>query len=606
MLLYPIQETKTQYNSQAWASLVIVALSILGYFFVYRPLENKTASDSQRAYQELEAIIDDGVKSGKIDEVALLRFKESPNIVIDPDLGAIYGREAQMAFRAWQKPLAPLETIGPDPIRRLGFMITPHQPLLIIAAFFALGLAGFVLEHCYDRQIVLAFFILTGVAFVVFEPYLTETFYPNPIFAWANTISVLLIVAWGCSPTAKITVVLKGWLFKGFETDFEIPSILAPLGFIAAYLCETVFWGDYASHFSAPSLITVIAIAALLAILLTFLPTRPAAVQMTNEQEIDQRLAQAEQAFHEGKTKETETLIREAILREPDGKRLAQTAELALNASLDELADQCYRGALRRALNERDHSLYLDTIYQMVFRQIPVPGNFLLKAWDIVSNAEKREDMRKLLPNILEKKDIQLEEKLDLLKQTSNKIMTQKDPDRPLLLDIKLWLEKTKREPELLEDINVFFKSSSANSQLTGMYEQAIMIHRTVKVEIIDIGSSNLILGLSPERQQRVPWSAAVAAHGAYLKENPRGNRGALIIRFKKKIFCCTFSGNDIKVQWRGGTADFKKTWELLGENIPEDLPFTAFDDFPELETEEALVESAENLINNEPSMETP
>lgn len=589
MIAFPSAESKTQYRFAPWAGIALGLLSLLFYLVWMLPLQREYQAEKDRAEQVFQQLLDEQHDSGSLGNNFWARAKEYPEVIEEWENNRIFSEEVKEAFRKTRQIPLPLERVADGPLlQKIPLALTAHHLGILLLGMACLVLMSYVFEHLYDLQYLLVYFVLSSAGWLFLQPFLPAAYWPSPIFSWSYTIAVLLIICWLCAPGATITLTFRLWLGKFVDFKPEIPSLLVPLVFLGGLLGFTFYDSSYQSQFSLTSLAALPLEAFLLALPLTLISPRGFKAENAGEIEVNRLLASADSLFAEERHREAMDLLRQLLDQAVSPEQIRRVADLAWRNHNSDLAFQGYQRLLKDAYQSPDLLNVLAVVEEMLFRDLPVPGKALQMVVNLGLKHNQFGKVRKMLPYFRDHHEIDGETVLNAHTLLVEKLIAQANPDKELLLDISSWLERNHPDSKLLGSIQACFKKTANNSHMLDNYDRKLSIYKFVDIDLLDIGTNYIRLQVNGAREQSAPWTAITGIFGCHVATGKRGFRGCILLKFKRKIFACSFSTERILMaDAEGRTLSFEEIWKLLRENIPEDLPFVSMRDFPEIRVED-------------------
>jgi len=363
-------------------------------------------------------------------------------------------------------------------------------------------------------------------------------------------------------------------------------------------------FSPYSIFFSKLALLAVLLQGLLLSLMMMGVPTRNLEKHISREQIITKKIAEATLSFEELKPEEAYNQIKEAMAMGPDRIQISQIADLAWQNEYRDFAEQCYKNVLRKAYTGRDMVQLLTCVQGMLFRHIKVPDNFFLKAIHQAIDTNQIQETEKLLPHLKERTELDRAVLLEIYERLTKLVLSKKAPDKFLLNKLRNWLTENHPDTDALTAIHAFFeKQSGVNSALEG-FGHLTQVHRSVDVEMLKVTTTNVYLQVSG-KEQRIPWTATIGFFGCHVAEAPKGFRGCILIKFKRKNFVCIFTTPRILLREENNKPmSFERLWALLKSQVPEDIPFLEMRDFPEITSEAEIVKITEEFINTHEGIE--
>ena len=589
MFFYPSQESKTDYRFQPWMGLFIGAIFLAGYLLVTVPHKEDFRESRKVAWENFMTMLDLSQKMGHLRESFLIKAQQEPRLVLDPEYGDIYTPQVRRAYERYLDTPRPLTTLITDGgWRRHLLTIAPHHGGLLIVGVVALWLMAFVFEHVYPRTALLLLFVFISNSLILAVPHIPPPYRPSLLFCWAYSLAILLVVCWLTSPKARISLSFVTWFISAKEFRLLLPSLLPPAAFIAALAFIGYFNAEFKPLFEPLSLSVIPAFGLLFTLFLLPLGQRDRSRDQSPEQKVNRLLAQIESHFDEDRNQEALALLEEALDLNPTPEQHQRIADLAWGHHHGELAHSSYNVLYREALHTKSPEKLLQVVEEMLFREIPIPTGSLLSAVNLALKNGKLPVVRKFLPFLENQGEVKAETLLEIRENLAEKMCRIALPDKLFLFELKEWFERHQPQSKALADINRFFKKSAEISEdHLGFGQRPSLIHRFLDIKLAEVTFHHLVIQVKDGKQQRVPWSAVLGLFGCKTILDPKGFRGALLIKFKQKVFACQFGGADILMEDAlNETFPFRKIWDMLKEYIPEDLPAMALEDFENIPDE--------------------
>lgn len=597
MILYPSGESKTEHRSPPWATLVWIAIAIGCYVYFVPKYAGEQARDRQEALARLRRLAEAQFKAGQLDRITWVRFNEEPRLLDDPEQAKRFTEAARIAWIEANDRSPELNRIAHKPPRNLILLVTPHHWIVLLLGALCLLFMGYLLEHLYDSMFVFATYLLAGALLVLAQRFLPLAYQPSILLAWAHGVLLVLWVSWLVSPSAVLTVSVRGWFLRPFGDDYEVASITFPIIFTLGAVAATYF-SPYRMALSMLPALLLGAGTGVLALMFVILPLRAPRQSLTAEEKLQRDLAEAELRFEQGDAKAGLAILHQLAKLEPHRRYMAAIANLAWHNDDPELAKHCYLHMIRKAHLPSDAPAYFEALGDMLFRRLPVAGTYVTKGMSLAIETYNREQIGTLMPYLLDHQEIGREEVIALLERLGQRTLEQKAPDRLLVSQLQDWFQANAPNSPLLAKFATFFQGGSQESKLTGNFAQYRRIGRLVKVDLLDVQPQKIIVALEGQKEQRVPWTAVLGVYGCHIAGSSRGFRGCIVLQFQRKIFGCVFSSATIKFSHRAQPVTFERVWELLHDHVPEDVPFMIMKDFPTLKDEALLLSQAEAFIN--------
>ncbi len=584
-----------------WASLFIVLLSVIGYFFVVKPLEADYNADMVRAKQAFTQEVNRQYDSGKgtLEGSFWTKALEDASVVGEARNRTIYSEEVRRAYRQIGELILPLERLSSKGREKILLLVTPQHLLILILGCLSMWLMGYLFEHLYDRLIAIGIFVLSGWVWLVLEQFVPAPWWPTPAFYWSYTLAVYLWVAWLAAPGAGLELFIRGWLGTSFKIPVQIPSLAIPMVYSAGILL-TGYFGAYKHSFSLFSLLVIPIEVGVFVLLLLFFARKEGNNEDDTVSLVNQQIAAAEIFFGEERSDEGAHLLHVLFEGDLNIQQVQKIANLAWNQDQTELIELSYKHLFRKAIASQEFLRIMSVIEEMVVRRVKVPGRSLLQ---VVTNCLRREEFdgaRKLLPHLRDNEDVDAQEVLALHHQYVEKLVGKRVPDQEILRDIREWLLNKHPHSEAMEVVDAFFGKQAEANRGFDTITRAVAIHRLVEVELHEIDTSEIVIQIPGSRLQHVPWTAVLGIFGCHMSGEKRGFRGCIGVKFKRKSFACYFSSTKILIKDRfAKSTSFEETWNLLGKHVPEDLPFTEMKAFEQIPSEEVYQEKLESFLNH-------
>ncbi|MDJ0836565.1 MAG: hypothetical protein QNK37_08610 [Acidobacteriota bacterium] len=598
MIFYPSEETKTNRRGIAWASLILVAASILGYALIVVPLTADYQADLERTERAFWEAVDRQYQSGTLDNDFLVSVRQDPDIAGLAENRGIFSEEVRKAYRTMTTQSLPMERLSArGNLGKLSVIISPSSLLILIPGCLALWLMGFVLEHRYDRQLALALFILSGFLWVFLEDRVPAPWWPAPVFAWMWTVTVFLWVGWLSSPGASVIVTVRAWFGASFKFTPAVPTLYLCLGFTAIALAYAWF-GPYAALFRPESLTAVLMEAGIFSLVFIFFAPKEKVVDDDPESLVNQQISAAEVLYRDERYEEATHVLSNLLDHNPDMDQLGKMINLAWHQDETEVVERCYAALLKKAVATNDFYRILTVVDEMVLRRIPVPGRSLLNLVNISLRQELVKDALKLLPYLRESNQVEKEDIITSHERLAEILVRQQQPDYAALKEIYAWIAGNHPKSETLGLIKTCFGKRKASKAETRLVHR-IRIEKVVNVELFDVGISHLELRIPGKKMQRVPWTAVLGLFGCHMSTENRGLRGCIVIKFQRRVFGCIFSPDSIQIKDSfGRIMSFEETWNKLQEQVPGDLSFLKMKDFQQIPTEAAFESGLSAFMN--------
>ncbi len=594
MIVFPSSESKTESKSLPWASLILAALTFICYFLVSRPSQNDYEVRRLELEQALQRELEDQYRQGYLPESFWIKSQEDYKIVKQPENQAIFPPEVHKAYQNLLDLPLPLEGLAKkDPVRRILLVFIPHHGSLLLLGVACLLILGFLFEHIYDRQVLLAFFFLASALWLILENLLPAWLWPSPLFTWSNTIAVISLVMWLSAPKAYITLTFRTWFGKYTEFKPRLPSVLFPLIYLIGLLLINLLVSEYKSQFYPRSMVAILFMATLF-VFLTLL-IKPKETRAPDPvAEVHEGISLAETYFAEERHKEGMDLLGKLLFQSPTKEQVRHIAETAWQNHDNALTEQAYKILLREALNDKEPVSILKIIEEMLYKNLPIPGNTLLAAVQTGIKRAMIADVRSLLPFLRQHKEIPPEMVLDIYGQVVDRLSQGAHPNKDYILECQEYLEEAFPDSDPLNRIRLFFaKEGGLSSELPG-HTPSHEIYKHVGIDLLGVTRNNLMLKVGGN-EKKVPWTAVKGLFGCHIADGETGYRACIFLKFKRKIYACNFSKERIMIKDRmGHILPFEGAWELLVTHLPEDLPSLSmefFEDLAESEYEHKVLE---------------
>ncbi len=597
MIFYPSGESKTEHRSPPWATLFWIAIAIGCYVTFVPKYAAEQKQERQEALSRLRKLAEAQFKAGQLDRITWVRFNEEPRLLDDPEQAKRFTEAARISWLEANNRPPELSRIASKPPRSLLLLVTPHHWLVLLLGAICLIFMGYLLEHLYDSLFVFATYLLAGALLVLAQRFLPVAYQPSILLAWAHGALFVLWVSWLVSPSAILTVSVRGWFLRPFGDDYEVASIVFPIIFTLGALATTYF-SPYREALSTLPALLLGATIGLLALMFVILPLRAPRQSLTAEEKLQRDLAEAELRFEQGDAKNGLAILHQLAKQEPHRRYMATIANLAWHNDDHELAKHCYMNMIRKAHLPSDAPAYFEALGDMLFRRLPIAGAYVTKGMSLAIETFNREQIGALMPYLLDHREIGCDEVTALIERLGQRALEQKEPDRLLVSQLQDWLQANAPSSPILAKFSAFFQGGSHESKLTGNFAQYRSIGRLVNVDLIDVQPQKIVIALDGQKEQRVPWTAVLGVYGCHIAGGTRGFRGCIVLQFQRKIFACVFTSATIKFNHRVEPVTFERVWELLYEHVPEDVPFMIMKDFPTLKDESLLLSQAETFIN--------
>ena len=598
MLIYPSSESKTNHTSPPWVAMILVLISVGAFLGVHGPAARQAKLMNEEAAAILSAVLDNDVANRKLGEKTRFKVKQDPSLVGRSEMRDTFSAEARAAYQNWINTPKPMEIIARSgPIRKLLLTLTPHGIAVLIVGCLCLLLQGFLFEHLYDRLLPAAIFATSAALWLILDQKVPDPYWPSPLFAWANTVAVMTLFMWLAAPRAKVYLTIKVWLFRVFEIQPALPNLLFPTAFLGTYLGVLFYASPYGEQANPIALIAVGGQALLFYPVLMAMTRRDDAEEAIGE--TNQMIARAESLFDEDKSKDAFLLLRKMMESDLDEEQLRRVADLAWRNHDNEIAKQGYRTLLKLALTGQEVHKLMAIIEDMNYKELDTPGAALTTAINLGLKKNMMQDVRKLLSYFRDHPEIEAEARLDFHARLVEKLVTGANPDKQYLAEVLEWLRRHHPDADATQRAELFFSQSRDSVKSSPMIGQKI--HKHVEAVLIEVNSKTVRMRVDNRSEQEIPWSAVVAFFGAHMTGEKRGFRGSVMLKFKRKIFSCTFDRNNIEIKDPiGQTMTFEAAWGLLEKNAPEDAPFLPMSKFEDMPDEKAFEEACLTFINKD------
>ena len=602
MLVFPSGESKTKATSPPWAGIILAVASLAGYFLLVMPQIDQYERERERTNAAFKDALRQQFEAGHLNEQFWVSSQEDPNMVGDPENFTIFSEAVRRAYHKSRNVPLPLDSMQNGPaLQKLALILAPNHWALLVVGIVCLWLTSFLFEHQYDRQFLLATFLLSGCLWIVLDGVVSATYWPPPLFAWSNSIAVLVILGWLTAPRATITLTVKPW--PGSNTAFYplIPAALVPFLYLSALIAVNGYFSPYQSYFSFLNLIPIPMEAALFGLLLMMVSSRQYDEDEDPESLINQQISGTEMLFNEEQFEEGAAVLQNILNAGPTVSQVEKIIHLAWRQDLTGIAHSGYHILLKKAIGSQNYYRILEVIEEMLYRGISVQGPSVIKIFQMSIRRGQIQDARKLLPFIKDHQEVDSETVLQMHEQLLTLLLKQKDPDKRYLLELKEWLEHHHPHSPITGELQAFFQQESQEPQDRDELSRKIAIHRRVPIRITEVNTNRIVVEIKSKVRQ-IPWTAMLGIHGCYVATDNRGFRGCAILKFQRKVFACHFSSGEIGIpDPKGKPLSFEGLWALFKIYIPEDLPFREMKEFDTLRSEEAYVDMLQDFINENP-----
>lgn len=599
MIVYPTSENRTLLRFPPWLTYGLLALSTAGFLGIYLPAKGQHSQSQLESQEAIRQELYKQHEAGTISEAFFIRAHEDLSVIGNPEFSANYTDSVRDLYKASTTIPHPIETwYLRDTTQHFIYALIPHHWSLLLLAFLCLPALGYIFEHLYDRLVYAGLISLIAPCWVVLSPHIKSSFWPNPIFSWSMTMATVLAAMYVTAPRAIVTLTFRTWFLKGFEARIHLPTLIFPALFYCGVTLINMQFPEFQRHFSAEQLASAALLGGIIGLFVLVLPSRNQQFDGNPETQINQQLARAEVYFTNQQKEKAISLLQELLDLGPTLQQTRRIANLAWEHHQTELADRAFKSALRKTLQNDDHSLAFQIVETMVFHNLQVPDSVLLKTAEFGIKNGKVETVRKMIPYIQDQPGLNIKDISQLQERLVTALFDRPDPNRTELYEIKQWFEANDPQSGALAKIDHFLSQFSSEAGLLSNYAPKSNVHKHLPVTLTTITSNQILFRTGSDSEKTVPWTAVLGGFGCLLDQDS-GFMGALFIQFKRKLFACTFTHRDILIKDdTGKLISFANAWREL-EKLKGPLPFTSLEDFETIRDAARFPEAAERFVKD-------
>jgi len=568
-----------------WASILLAGLTLICYFMVLSPLKKEHQVRKIIAEQELLQALGTQFRQGNLSNHFFEDAQRDFRIIGKPENLDIFGPGVVAAWRDMENLPLPMNILDKEsPIRKLLMMLTPHEEGILLAGIICLLFIGYLFEHLYDRQVLLALFFLSGSMWMILQTHVPAAWWPPPIFSWSFTILTLTITTWLRAPKASLTITFRTWFIKVIQFNFNLPIVLIPLAYTIFLVTFNLKLSIYHTQFSLQTIAAPAAEALVFLLFLMGISYREVE-DGGPEVALNRQFARAESLMEQDRKDDGMEILRKILTSQPSIAHTRRAGELAWQYHSNELAEQAFSVVLKDALASKDLIKIVKVIEEIAYKNLTVPGSALHAAMAAAMKKNMLGDVRGLLPFYTTHKEISEADTIKIYEDLVSKITAQSQPNKEFLFECQQWLETNVPDSESILKARTFFEMQQRASESFKAITSMRLIHKHLDVKILEVTNNFIALILQgQDKIQKVPWTAVEGLYGCHVTQGERGYRGSIFLKFKRKIFSCNFTRQSMMVKDRfGQSVGFEAVWESLKEHGPEDIPFLDLNDFPDV-----------------------
>ena len=582
MVIYPTGENLTKGTSQPWGAVILILLSLAGYFALVLPRESRFSELQEEQLHVLHTALEDQLGQGELKQGIYFQAIKNPHLVADPEYANSFDDAVHRAYADYSSAVQPLTLIAKsDAGKRLILALMPHHWALLILGVLCLFFTNYLLEHLFDKLWVMSLTVVVAMSWFVFPFFIPAGFAPSLEFAWAYTMATLMMISCVLGPKVQLEVTFKTWFFRFVELRTKVPIWLFSLTFVLAVYVVTGYVSGYANLFDEKSLILIGVEALLLALVFSFLPTREILEDRDPEVHTNRELARVEMFLDEERRDEAMAILRELVQNPTNEEQVRRIADIAFTHDNNEIATLAFSYLLREANKKQDHNGSRNVLEDMLRHDLDVPGHLLTRTMEMAVNKGELTAARRLVPYVLDHPEIMEDQAMDLVGTMIDKIMLQQRPDRAYLYDLLGTLKAKSPNHPILEKLSLFLDKTAKSLEDESHVIFHDKVHSHIDVVLRQVDNDHIHMTLSNGKEQKVPWTAFLAIYGCHLLGTERGFRGCLILRFKRKVFACHFRASDLD-QFEGAEG-FEEVWRRIMKFAPEDIPRVKLSEFEDL-----------------------
>ncbi len=563
-----------------WAAISLTVICLLVHFFVYVP-EHKRVFDRQvelktRLFEALDWDVDQGLISHEFS----IKARNDPSVLDDPEYLSVVSESVKVSYQALAIVKAPLHRDRNNGLGNLGpNLVMSHSVFILILTLIFLPLAGFLFEHVYHHVVAIVIYIGTATAISIMPT--DSSVWPPPSMAWSFSLATIVLLTLFVAPTAVLTMNIRGWLIRSFHHQIKIPFVVFAIFFGLLFAFSHSRWTPYLDDFSWSYVWVVPALAVAWLFILLMVPNRERRDASDPETVVDNNLARIEMLFGDEKYSEARDALAGLVDKGPTLDQLLRIGELAWRHNENELSDRCFLTAVRQVMPSKDLARILPVVDEVAFKGRGIPAAALETTIELGIQENQFALVRKLVPVFKDHPNIDDAQIHFLFTKIVNMFLSSKEPDQQYLLQVRGWLEPKEVCADLVDRINEFFSQKSQEDETILNYTSFHQIGAQVNIELLAVTNDHIRLQLEGGSNQDVPWTAIIALYGGHMISASRGYRGSIILRFKRKVFSCNFTSNQILITREDGESlGFEDTWSLIRRYAPEGMPVTRFRDF--------------------------
>lgn len=229
----------------------------------------------------------------------------------------------------------------------------------------------------------------------------------------------------------------------------------------------------------------------------------------------------------------------------------------------------------------KDLAKILPVVDNVAFKLKQIPAAAIQSTIELAIQENQFQHVRKLVPVFKDHPSVDESQVNHVFTKIVDLCLASTDPDQAYLLQLRGWLEPYETCTELVDKINMFFGEQAHEVAAGSNYAHIQSNFKNVDIELLQVANDHIRLKVDQGSSQDVPWTAIMALFGGHMISANRGYRGSVILRFKRKVFVCHFTNNQISINREDGEPlTFEDTWSLLKKYAPEDMPITKFREF--------------------------
>lgn len=596
MIFYPSSESKTDFTLIPWGSIIISILSIAGFVGVLQPETQKFHKQQEAKELIIKNSVESAFQVGRLKHEFWSEFQGDFHMLGREANNNIFPPAIIRAYQDYTNSPLPLTSIAQDKSMKLLLSIIPHDLYALILGILAILFTGYLFEHLYHHIMILVFYVLSAIFWIFVPPLLTLPQWPPIEMTWSVTIGTLCFLTALRTPTTVITITIKTWFGKFFNFEPNLPVLLLATGYLVLISLEVIFLSEFTNNFSPLSMAMIPVTAFAFALLLFVLPHRP---QDTDEElEINQMLARAESYFSNDRHDDAIETLRFCYTQNPTNEQIKRIADIAWKHHDSQLARQGYINLLKAAYDNTDFRKTIALIDEMVSKNLELPLSPLQTAIQIGLQKQMLDEVQRLLPYFVSHQDATETTILALYDQYVDRLITRPNPDKNKIWEILQWLQQHFPESDTTAKVDLYFQGLRTKKH-EAVSAPVQKIHKYMEIGLINVTDKELLLKIGADKEQNIPWTAFLGLSVYHFPGVHQGYKGCLFIKFRRKIFACSFSPKDILMKdVLGQQLTMEKLWEIFEQHIPEGAPFIYLDQCEDLSSPDQFEAAANEFVN--------